>query len=91
MVSDIPPVGITQNERFLSSDIVLLGVRYVWASEPDPTLFKTLYSSLPQNHLKENGQKLVFVDGSEHMFHMHSAYYISSLLERTVMRNHIFN
>jgi hypothetical protein len=29
MVSDIPSVGITQNERFLSCDTVLLGVRYV--------------------------------------------------------------
>jgi hypothetical protein len=28
MVSGIPPVGITQNERFLSCDTVLLGVRY---------------------------------------------------------------
>jgi hypothetical protein len=29
MVSGIPPVGITQNERFLSCDAVLLGVRCV--------------------------------------------------------------
>jgi hypothetical protein len=29
MVSGIPPVGITQNERFFSCDAVLLGVRYV--------------------------------------------------------------
>jgi hypothetical protein len=29
MVPDIPPVDITQNERFLSCDNVLLGVRYV--------------------------------------------------------------
>jgi hypothetical protein len=29
MVSDIPPVGITQNERFLSCDTVLLGVRCI--------------------------------------------------------------
>jgi predicted RNA-binding protein with RPS1 domain len=29
MVSGIPPVGITQIERFLSYDTVLLGVRYV--------------------------------------------------------------
>jgi hypothetical protein len=28
MVSDIPPVGITQNERFLSCNSVPLGVRY---------------------------------------------------------------
>jgi hypothetical protein len=29
MVSGILPVGITQNERFLSCDTVLLGVRYI--------------------------------------------------------------
>jgi hypothetical protein len=29
MVSGIPPVGITQNDNFLSCDTVLLGVRYV--------------------------------------------------------------
>jgi hypothetical protein len=29
MVSGIPPVGITQIERFLSYDTVLIGVRYV--------------------------------------------------------------
>ena len=29
MVSGIPPVGINQNERFLSCDTLLLGVRYV--------------------------------------------------------------
>jgi hypothetical protein len=29
MVSGIPPVGITQNERFLSCDTFLLGVQYV--------------------------------------------------------------
>ena len=29
MVSGIPPVGIIQNERFLSCDTVLLGVRFV--------------------------------------------------------------
>jgi hypothetical protein len=29
MVSGIPPVGITQNDRFLSCDTVLLEVRYV--------------------------------------------------------------
>jgi hypothetical protein len=29
MVSDIPPVGITQNERLLSCDTVLLGMRYI--------------------------------------------------------------
>ena len=29
MVSDVPSVGITQNERFLSCDAVLLGVQYV--------------------------------------------------------------
>jgi hypothetical protein len=29
MVSGIPIVGITQNERFLSCDIVLLGLRFV--------------------------------------------------------------
>jgi hypothetical protein len=29
MVSGVPPVGITQNERFLSHDTVLLGVRYI--------------------------------------------------------------
>jgi hypothetical protein len=29
MVSGIPPVGITQNERFLSCDTLLLGVRIV--------------------------------------------------------------
>jgi hypothetical protein len=28
MVSGLPPVGITQNERFFSCDTVLLGVRY---------------------------------------------------------------
>jgi hypothetical protein len=28
MVSGIPPVGITQNERFLSCDTILLRVRY---------------------------------------------------------------
>jgi hypothetical protein len=28
MISGIPPVGITQNKRFLSCDTVLLGVRY---------------------------------------------------------------
>jgi hypothetical protein len=28
MVSGIPPVGIAQNERFLSCDTVLLGVRF---------------------------------------------------------------
>jgi hypothetical protein len=28
MFSGIPPMGITQNERFLSCDAVLLGVRY---------------------------------------------------------------
>jgi hypothetical protein len=28
MVPGIPPVGITQNERFLSCDTVLLEVRY---------------------------------------------------------------
>jgi hypothetical protein len=27
MVSGIPPVGITQNERFLSCDTVILGLR----------------------------------------------------------------
>jgi hypothetical protein len=27
MVSNIPPVGVTQNERFSSCDTVLLGVR----------------------------------------------------------------
>jgi hypothetical protein len=61
------------------------------ASKPDPTLFKTLYLSLPQNHLQENGQKLVFVNGSENMFHTHIVYYIFSLKERTLMRNHISN
>jgi hypothetical protein len=30
MVPGIPPVGINQNERFLSCDSVLLGVRYVF-------------------------------------------------------------
>jgi hypothetical protein len=30
MVSGIPPVGITQNQRFSSCDTILLGVRYVW-------------------------------------------------------------
>jgi hypothetical protein len=29
MVSGIPPLGITQNERFLSCDTILLGVCYV--------------------------------------------------------------
>jgi hypothetical protein len=29
MASGVPPVGITQNERFLSCDTVLLGVRYL--------------------------------------------------------------
>jgi hypothetical protein len=29
MVSAIPPVGRAKNERFLSCDAVLLGVRYV--------------------------------------------------------------
>jgi len=47
--------------------------------------------SLPQNHLKENGQKLDSVNGSESMFHTHMAYYISSLKERKVRRNHICN
>jgi len=47
--------------------------------------------SLPQNHLKENGQKLVSVNGSENMFHTHAAYYIPSLKERKVMRNHMCN
>jgi hypothetical protein len=28
-VSDIPTVGVTQNERFLSCETVLLGVRYL--------------------------------------------------------------
>jgi len=28
MVSGLPPVGITQNERFFSCDTILLGVRY---------------------------------------------------------------
>jgi hypothetical protein len=30
MVSGIPPVGITQNERFLRYDTILLGVGYVY-------------------------------------------------------------
>jgi hypothetical protein len=29
MVSGIPPVGVTQNERFLSCDTVVLKVQYV--------------------------------------------------------------
>ena len=29
MVSGVPPVGITQNERSLSGDTLLLGVRHV--------------------------------------------------------------
>jgi len=64
---------------------------YVRASEPDPTLFKTSYLSLPQNHLNKNGQKLVFLNGSENMFNTHAAHYISSLKQRKVMRNHICN
>jgi hypothetical protein len=28
MLSVLPPVSITQNERFLSCDAILLGVRY---------------------------------------------------------------
>jgi hypothetical protein len=36
MVSSIPPVGITQNERFLSCDTVLIGVRFVvYEKSPD--------------------------------------------------------
>jgi hypothetical protein len=43
MVSDIPPVGITQNERFLSCDTVLLAVRYMHTSKQiSQLLVKTL-------------------------------------------------
>jgi hypothetical protein len=33
MVSGIPPLGVTQIERFLSCDTVLLGVRYNGVSD----------------------------------------------------------
>jgi hypothetical protein len=63
MVSGIPPVGITQNERFLSCDTVLLGARHVNIPTTDVDMER---SSNPGPDRRFSHPKLVQTDSGNH-------------------------
>jgi hypothetical protein len=71
MVSGIPPVGVIQNERFLSYDTVLLGVRYVNIPTTDVDMER---SSNPGLGRRFSHPKLVQTESENHPNLLFSCY-----------------